>query len=195
MARRTVAEKIAKGVNQILSNESVQQGLHAVSMAKKLAPGAQKTWGKAMGRGTRQHANKSKEEFLNWLDGANALQDHMENAQRLSERSAKRVESGKMTKEVADAISQRLTEEGIELAGQTMVHGFNALGSGAKALALGAYDALSPLNISKASGGFGGYAKRVGTYGAAAVGLRYLSGGTLTRNRRGERDIAGIPFI
>lgn len=34
-----------------------------------------------------------------------------------------------------------------------------------------------------------------GAYGAGAIGLRYLSGGTLTTNNQGESDIAGIPFI
>lgn len=39
-------------------------------------------------------------------------------------------------------------------------------------------------------------AKTVATAGVAgAVGLRYLSGGDLTHDARGERDIAGIPFI
>ena len=41
--------------------------------------------------------------------------------------------------------------------------------------------------------------KRVGTVlgagVATAVGVRYLSGGNLTTNAQGERDIAGIPFI
>ena len=41
--------------------------------------------------------------------------------------------------------------------------------------------------------------KRVGTVlgagAATAVGVRYLSGGNLTTNAQGERDIAGIPFI
>ena len=41
--------------------------------------------------------------------------------------------------------------------------------------------------------------KRVGTVlgtgAATAVGIRYLSGGNLTTNAQGERDIAGIPFI
>lgn len=31
--------------------------------------------------------------------------------------------------------------------------------------------------------------------GAGAVGARYATGGTATTNRRGERDIAGIPFM
>lgn len=38
-------------------------------------------------------------------------------------------------------------------------------------------------------------ATRIGTYAAGAVGLRVLSGGNLTHNNTGERDIAGIPFI
>lgn len=32
-------------------------------------------------------------------------------------------------------------------------------------------------------------------YGGGAAGIRLLSGGTLTTNRYGERDIVGIPFI
>ena len=35
----------------------------------------------------------------------------------------------------------------------------------------------------------------LGTGAATAVGVRYLSGGNLTTNAQGERDIAGIPFI
>lgn len=38
-------------------------------------------------------------------------------------------------------------------------------------------------------------AATVGTASALAVGGRYLSGGTLTRNQYGQKDIAGIPFI
>ncbi len=32
-------------------------------------------------------------------------------------------------------------------------------------------------------------------YGATALGVRFLSGGDLTHNSRGENDIAGIPFF
>ena len=35
----------------------------------------------------------------------------------------------------------------------------------------------------------------LGAGAATAVGVRYLSGGNLTTNAQGERDIAGIPFI
>lgn len=35
----------------------------------------------------------------------------------------------------------------------------------------------------------------LGVGAAAAVGTRYLSGGNITTNSMGERDIAGIPFI
>ena len=35
----------------------------------------------------------------------------------------------------------------------------------------------------------------IGAGVATAVGVRYLSGGNLTTNAQGERDIAGIPFI
>lgn len=35
----------------------------------------------------------------------------------------------------------------------------------------------------------------IGGAAATAVGVRYLSGGNLTTNSRGEHDIAGIPFI
>ena len=38
-------------------------------------------------------------------------------------------------------------------------------------------------------------AATVGTASALAVGGRYLSGGTLTTDRYGQKDIAGIPFI
>lgn len=38
-------------------------------------------------------------------------------------------------------------------------------------------------------------AARIGTYVGASVGLRVISGGNLTHNNTGERDIAGIPFI
>lgn len=35
----------------------------------------------------------------------------------------------------------------------------------------------------------------VGAYAGVAIGGRYLSGGTLTRDSYGRKDIAGIPFI
>ena len=35
----------------------------------------------------------------------------------------------------------------------------------------------------------------VGAYGVAAVGTRYMTGGSATTNNRGQRDIAGIPFV
>ena len=38
-------------------------------------------------------------------------------------------------------------------------------------------------------------AATVGTASALAVGGRYLSGGTLTRDQYGQKNIAGIPFI
>lgn len=38
-------------------------------------------------------------------------------------------------------------------------------------------------------------AATAGAVGAVAVGGRYLSGGTLTRDQYGQQDIAGIPFI
>ena len=38
-------------------------------------------------------------------------------------------------------------------------------------------------------------AATIGTASALAVGGRYLSGGTLTTDRYGQKDIAGIPFI
>lgn len=38
-------------------------------------------------------------------------------------------------------------------------------------------------------------AARIGTYVGGSIGLRVLSGGSLTHNNTGERDIAGIPFI
>lgn len=34
-----------------------------------------------------------------------------------------------------------------------------------------------------------------GVLGTAAVGTRYMSGGSVTHNNQGRRDIAGIPFI
>lgn len=37
--------------------------------------------------------------------------------------------------------------------------------------------------------------RAVGLYAGVTVGGRLLSGGTLTTNSRGERDIVGIPFI
>lgn len=45
----------------------------------------------------------------------------------------------------------------------------------------------------------GAFGVRLGTstgaYAVGALGTRFLSGGTITRNDKGERDIAGIPFI
>lgn len=44
---------------------------------------------------------------------------------------------------------------------------------------------------------YGSTRKKValGTGAATAVGVRYLSGGNMTTNNTGERDIVGIPFI
>lgn len=44
-------------------------------------------------------------------------------------------------------------------------------------------------------GGAKSAAKRLGATGAGLVGLRYATGGNLTSNGKGEKDIAGIPFI
>ncbi len=38
-------------------------------------------------------------------------------------------------------------------------------------------------------------AARHGAIGAGMVGLRYASGGTMTQNNKGQRDIAGVPFF
>lgn len=35
----------------------------------------------------------------------------------------------------------------------------------------------------------------IAALGAGAVGTRYMTGGTATMNNRGQRDIAGIPFM
>ena len=35
----------------------------------------------------------------------------------------------------------------------------------------------------------------LGAGAATAIGVRYLSGGNMTTNSMGERDIAGIPFV
>lgn len=35
----------------------------------------------------------------------------------------------------------------------------------------------------------------IGAYAGLSIGSRYLSGGTLTTNNSGQKDIAGIPFI
>lgn len=49
------------------------------------------------------------------------------------------------------------------------------------------------------NGDLGVASKRIGAtaavYGGAAVGSRYVSGGGVTYNNQGQRDIAGIPFI
>lgn len=44
---------------------------------------------------------------------------------------------------------------------------------------------------------YGGTRKKVaaGVLASTAVGTRHLSGGNMTTNAQGERDIAGIPFI
>ena len=55
-----------------------------------------------------------------------------------------------------------------------------------------AKDLVTP---SERFGGVPGLVGRAGVYGAASIAGRYMSGGTLTRNKRGERDIVGIPFI
>lgn len=35
----------------------------------------------------------------------------------------------------------------------------------------------------------------VGAYAGLALGTRMIAGGSATRNNRGERDIAGVPFV
>ena len=39
------------------------------------------------------------------------------------------------------------------------------------------------------------YGATAGAVGAAAIGTRYANGGDLAYNGKGERDIAGIPFV
>lgn len=39
------------------------------------------------------------------------------------------------------------------------------------------------------------YGATAGAVGAGAIGTRYANGGDLTHNSKGEKDIAGIPFI
>ena len=89
--------------------------------------------------------------------------------------------------ERAEENAMRLEKRGNEMRG----------GVGDMIKGVGGYFAASDMR------GMGGRAMtaavRTGTAGAAYMGanagLRYMSGGGLTYNNQGERDIAGIPFI
>lgn len=68
----------------------------------------------------------------------------------------------------------------------------NTLKSGAKAAGLMAQDYYLGGNLSQTATRMGVTA---GAYMAGASGVRYLSGGSVGYNSKGERDIAGIPFM
>ena len=104
------------------------------------------------------------------------------------------------TKELADATSQ-LEKMNSQLSGlqSTYKHG-NIDSVNAAMKEVTGKDKMGYINFAKGYFGdkqYGGTRIKtaLGAGAATAVGVRYLSGGNLTTNAQGERDIAGIPFI
>lgn len=69
---------------------------------------------------------------------------------------------------------------------------WNTIRSGTKAAGLMAQDYYLGGSLSQNATRIGVTA---GAYMAGASGVRYLSGGSMSYNSNGERDIAGIPFV
>lgn len=84
--------------------------------------------------------------------------------------------------------TQILQDSGIDISDGRAVEGF--IDGHVK----GAYTGPFKIAGNYASGD-GSLPVGVVRYGAAAATLRYATGGTMTRNNRGEKDIAGIPFF
>ena len=104
------------------------------------------------------------------------------------------------SKELADATSQ-LEKMNSQLSGlqSTYKHG-NIDSVNAAMKEVTGKDKMGYMNFAKGYFGdkqYGGTRIKtvLGAGAATAVGVRYLSGGNLTTNAQGERDIAGIPFI
>ena len=104
------------------------------------------------------------------------------------------------SKELADATEQ-LTKLNGQMSGMRSayktgtIHSVNAATKEATGK-----DTMGYINFAKGYFGdkqYGGTRIKtvLGPGAATAVGVRYLSGGNLTTNAQGEKDIAGIPFI
>ena len=143
-------------------------------------------------------------------DSAKTGMKDLQNAEQIMAASPK---GKKKWEAVRDAAAERGDAFDVEQANAMLAHNKNQLGIAT---------AASPAASKQVGGGIGemwkgtrGYftgadlagqdgrtmaaAARIGAAGAAYMGvnggLRYLSGGGMTYNNQGERDIAGIPFI
>lgn len=190
---------MGKGFTKILSNLGVEKGKGVVSNAVSVAKNGGAAYKKAMtsndGLGERMSSKVSSgledftktmqsEEFKAWDQAAQAAyNDKFVAAQTLAE-DLKRVNSP------TDVV-------------KTIAEG-RALGRGSLDDAAGFTDYLAASReVAKdyfwTGATKGQRAVRFGTvaagYGVASGTTRYLSGGSMTYNSKGERDIAGIPFM
>ena len=104
------------------------------------------------------------------------------------------------SKELADATEQ-LTKLNSQMSGMRSAYKTGTIDSVNAAMKeVTGKDKMGYINFAKGYFGdkqYGGTRIKtvLGAGAATAVGVRYLSGGNLTTNTQGERDIAGIPFI
>lgn len=104
------------------------------------------------------------------------------------------------SKELADATEQ-LTKLNSQMSGMRSAYKTGTIDSVNAAMKeVTGKDKMGYINFAKGYFGdkqYGGTRIKtvLGAGAATAVGVRYLSGGNLTTNAQGERDIAGIPFI
>lgn len=112
--------------------------------------------------------------------------------------SMKKMNSG--TKEHAEALEQ-LTKMNTQLSGLQSTYKNGTMDSVNSALKeVTGKDKMGYLRFAQGYFGDKTYGSTrvktaIGAYAAGAIGGRYASGGNLTSNAQGERDIAGIPFI
>lgn len=104
------------------------------------------------------------------------------------------------SKELADATEQ-LTKLNGQMSGMRSAYKTGTIDSVNAAMKeVTGKDKMGYMNFAKGYFGdkqYGGTRIKtvLGAGAATAVGVRYLSGGNLTTNAQGEKDIAGIPFI
>lgn len=120
------------------------------------------------------------------------------NEHRALTKSIKNMAPG--SKELADATEQ-LTKLNSQMSGMRSAYKTGTIDSVNAAMKeVTGKDKMGYMNFAKGYFGdkqYGGTRIKtvLGAGAATAVGVRYLSGGNLTTNAQGERDIAGIPFI
>ena len=118
-----------------------------------------------------------------------------------TERHALMEAMDKMSGEELTKATEQLTQMNTQLAGLQATYKNGTMDSVNSALKeVTGKDKMGYLKFAQGYFGDKTYGKTrvkaaVGAYAAGAVGTRYLSGGSLTSNAQGERDIAGIPFI